>query len=87
MTLLNFNINQSLVSYEVNLNHGHNVVVRIEPIGGTLDNGSGPCPTVECACQSNEYSTSFKKICNLAHTYPSDNQPPIYSCRGAMSRI
>ena len=48
MTLLNFNMNQSLVSCEVNLKHGHNVVVRIEPIGGTLVDGSGPCPIVEC---------------------------------------
>ena len=91
-------------------------VVRIEPIGGTLVDGSGPCPIVDCvlaisnvcpsnkvatnkdgqyvgcysacealrdpkycctgdysspqACQPNEYSTSFKKICNLAHFYP-----------------
>ena len=34
---------------------------------------------------TNEYSTSFKKICNLAHTSPGDNQPPIYSCSGAES--
>ena len=91
-------------------------VVRIEPIGGTLVDGSGPWPIVDCvlaksnvcpynlvatnkngqyigcysacdalkdpkycctgdyssppACQPNEYSTSFKKICNLAHTHP-----------------
>ena len=47
VTLLNFYINQSVVSYEVCLNHGHNVAVRIEPIGGTPD-GSGPCPIVDC---------------------------------------
>ena len=47
VTLFNFNINQSVVSYEVSLNHGHNnVAVRIEPIGGTLVDGSGPFPIV-----------------------------------------
>ena len=47
VTLLNFNINQSVVSYEVSLNHGHNnVAVRIEPIGGTLVDGSWPFPIV-----------------------------------------
>ncbi|KAK7831276.1 thaumatin-like protein 1 [Quercus suber] len=33
-----------VVSYELNLNHGHNVPVRIQPVGG-----SGPCPAVDCA--------------------------------------
>ncbi|KAF8395291.1 hypothetical protein HHK36_019234 [Tetracentron sinense] len=43
VTLLNFNINHSVVTYEVSLNHGYNVPVRIEPIGGT-----GSCQTVDC---------------------------------------
>uniref|UniRef100_A0A2N9GPK8 Thaumatin-like protein n=1 Tax=Fagus sylvatica TaxID=28930 RepID=A0A2N9GPK8_FAGSY len=129
VTLLNFSINQSVVSYEVSLNHGHNIGVRIQPIGGSLVDGTGPCPVVDCVadlsnvcpanlvatnkdglyvgcysacdalkdpkycctgdysspqtCQPNEYSTRFKNLCNLAHTYPGDNQPPIYNCRGA----
>ena len=48
VTLLNFYINQSVVSYEVCLNHGHNVAVQIEPSGGTLVDGSGPCPIADC---------------------------------------
>lgn len=64
VTLLNFYINQSMVSYEVSLNHGHNVAIRIEPIGGTLVNGSGPCPIVYCVqdtsnvCPSNLVATN-----------------------------
>ena len=138
VTILNFTINQPVqtnplvVSYELNLNHGHNVPVRIQPVGGSLvGGGTGPCPVVDCAqdfsnvcppnlvakgkdgryvgclsacdvlkdpkhccfgnfaspqtCQPNEYSSIFKKACSLAHTYPGDNQPPIYSCSGATS--
>ena len=33
----------------MNLNHGHNVTVRIQPVGGSLVGGSGPCPVVDCA--------------------------------------
>ena len=47
-TLLNFNINNPVVSYEVSLVHGQNLLVRIKPIGGTLVDGSGPCPVVDC---------------------------------------
>ncbi|GMY24971.1 thaumatin-like protein 1 [Fagus crenata] len=96
-----------------------NVSVRIQPVGGSLVDGTGPCPVVDCcakdkngqyvgcysacgaykdpryccigtygssvACQSNEYSNTFKKACNRAHTYPSDNQPPIHHCTRATS--
>ncbi|XP_027363162.1 thaumatin-like protein 1 [Abrus precatorius] len=48
VTLLNFNVNVSVVSYEVSLVHGQNVFVRIKPNGGTLVDGSGPCPMVDC---------------------------------------
>ncbi|KAK7838821.1 thaumatin-like protein 1, partial [Quercus suber] len=41
--------NPLVVSYELNLNHGHNVPVRIQPVGGSLVGGSGPCPVVDCA--------------------------------------
>ncbi|XVF76344.1 hypothetical protein PTKIN_Ptkin13bG0259000 [Pterospermum kingtungense] len=130
VTLLNFGINQNVVTYEVNLNHGFNVPVRIQPVGGSLVGGSGACPVVDCikdlkdvcpstlvaqnpngvyvgcnspcdalkdpkycctgefagqACQPNEYSKSFKQVCQLAHTYPGDNNPPIYKCSGATS--
>ncbi|XVF76345.1 hypothetical protein PTKIN_Ptkin13bG0259100 [Pterospermum kingtungense] len=131
VTLLNFDINQNVVSYEVNLNHGFNVPVRIKPVGGSLVGGSGACPVVDCikdlkdvcpsplvaqnpisgvyvgcnspcdalkdpkycctegfagqACQPNEYSKTFKQVCQLAHTYPGDNNPPIYKCSGATS--
>ncbi|KAJ1419454.1 Thaumatin family [Sesbania bispinosa] len=48
VTLLNFVVNQSVVSYEVSLVHGQNIRVRITPNGGTLVDGSGPCPVVDC---------------------------------------
>jgi hypothetical protein len=48
VTLLNFDIKQPVVSYEVGLNHGHNVPVWIEPDGGSLVDGTGPCPVVDC---------------------------------------
>ncbi|KAF5473710.1 hypothetical protein F2P56_005681 [Juglans regia] len=129
VTLLNFDIKQSVVSYEVSLNHGHNLPVRIQPVGGSLIDGAGSCPIVDCvedvsnvcpgnlvatnkdglyvgcysacdelkdpkycctgnftgpqACQPNEYSQRFKQLCKLAHTYPGDNQPPIYKCSSA----
>ncbi|KAH1039616.1 hypothetical protein J1N35_041359 [Gossypium stocksii] len=128
VTLLNLDINQNVVSYEVSLNHGFNVPVRIQPIGGTLVGGSGVCPVVDCikdmgdvcppslvainknrayvgcnspcdalkdpkycctgsftgqACQPNDFSKRFKELCQLAHTYPGDNDPPIYKCSGA----
>ncbi|XVE76095.1 hypothetical protein DITRI_Ditri12bG0145600 [Diplodiscus trichospermus] len=130
VTLLNFGINQNVVSYEVNLNHGFNVPVRIQPVGGSLVGGSEPCPVVDCtkdlkdvcpsllvaqnqngayvgcyspcdallhpkycctgsyirqACQPNDFSKTFKQVCQLAHTYPGDNDPPIYRCSGATS--
>ncbi|KAM4090145.1 hypothetical protein ACJW30_09G037600 [Castanea mollissima] len=127
VTILNFTINQQvqtnplIISYELNLNHRHNVPVRIQPVGGSLvGGGTGPCHVVDCAqdfrnvgsyvgchsacdalkdakhccfgdfasyqtCQPNGYSSIFKKVCGLAHTYPGDNQPPIYSCSGATS--
>nr|AFK38109.1 unknown [Lotus japonicus] len=44
-----FKINDSVVSYDLSLVHGQNVLVRVKPNGGTLvDGGSGPCPMVEC---------------------------------------
>ncbi|KAK4281545.1 hypothetical protein QN277_013023 [Acacia crassicarpa] len=49
VTLLNFDINNPVVSYEVSLIHGQNMRVRIQPNGGTLVDGSGPCPVVDCA--------------------------------------
>ncbi|KAK8672211.1 hypothetical protein V6N13_110584 [Hibiscus sabdariffa] len=131
VTLLNFGINQNVVSYEVSLNSGFNVPVRIQPNGGTLvEGGSGECPVVDCikdmgdvcdpslvaknkdgayvgcnspcialkdpkycctesftgpACQPNDYSKRFKQLCQLAHTYPGDTDPPIYKCSGATS--
>ncbi|KAB1221187.1 Thaumatin-like protein 1 [Morella rubra] len=48
VTLLNFDIKQSVVSYEVSLNHGHNLPVRIQPVGGSLVDGGGSCPVVDC---------------------------------------
>lgn len=36
------------------------------------------------ACQANEYSKRFKDVCKLAHTYPADNDPPVFKCTGAM---
>lgn len=49
VTLLNFVINLTVISYEVSLNHGYNdVPMRIQPIGGALEDGSGQCPTVDC---------------------------------------
>jgi len=48
VTLLNFNVNQSIVSYEISLIHGQNIFVNIKPVGGTLLDGSGPCPVVSC---------------------------------------
>ncbi|OMO84085.1 Thaumatin [Corchorus olitorius] len=128
VTLLNFGISQNVVSYEVNLNHGFNVPVRIQPVRGSLVGGSRPCPVVDCikdlkdvcpaqlaagnsngayvgcnspcdalkdpkycctgsfsgsACQPNEFSRTFKQVCQLAHTFPGDNDPPIYQCSGA----
>ncbi|KAJ0028658.1 hypothetical protein Pint_35757 [Pistacia integerrima] len=128
VTLLNLSVSQSVVSYEVSLNHGFNIPIRIQPIGGSLVDGSGPCPVVDCiqdlgnvcpaelvaknqngayvgcysacdslkdpkfcctgsftgqACQPNDYSQRFKQLCNLAHTYPTDNDPPTYRCSGA----
>ncbi|GLT69248.1 hypothetical protein SLA2020_414120 [Shorea laevis] len=106
VTLLNFDIKQPAVSYEVSLNHGHNVPVQIRPDGGSLVGGTGPCPVVDCvedisnvcpsplvaknkdgcrpgACQPNDYSKTFKRVCKLAHTYPGDNDPPTYKCSGA----
>ncbi|KAF5477739.1 hypothetical protein F2P56_004356 [Juglans regia] len=131
VTLLNFDIKQSVVSYEVSLNHGHNLAVRIQPDGGSLLGGTGLCPVVDCiedvsnvcpgslvaknkdgryvgcysacdglkdpkycctgnysspqACQPNEYSQKFKQLCKLAHTYPHDNDPPVYRCSRATS--
>ncbi|KAL5743039.1 hypothetical protein ACOSP7_029771 [Xanthoceras sorbifolium] len=35
------------------------------------------------ACQPNEHSRRFKEVCKLAHTYPGDNEPPVYKCSGA----
>ncbi|KAJ4705022.1 Thaumatin [Melia azedarach] len=128
-TFLNLGIDKSVVTYEVSLNHGFNVPMRIRPDGGSLTggSGSGPCPVVDCiadignvcppelvatnkdgayvgcnsacdalkdpkycctegqACQPNQYSQAFKKVCGLAHTYPADNNPPLYKCTGAIS--
>ncbi|XP_057425756.1 thaumatin-like protein 1 [Lotus japonicus] len=49
VTELIFKINDSVVSYDISLVHGQNVLVCVKPNGGTLvDGGSGPCPMVEC---------------------------------------
>lgn len=127
VTLLNFEINNPVVSYEVSLVHGQNLKVRIQPNGGTLVDGSGPCPVVDCArdlgdvcppelvatnrngqyvgcysacdalkdpkyccsssssCQPDDYSKRNKELCSMAHTYPGDNNPPKYQCKGADS--
>lgn len=129
VTLLQFTIDHSLVSYEVSLNQGYNdAPVRIQPDGGTLVGGSRACPVVDCIqdlsnvcpstlvaknkagwavgcfspcdafkdpkygctgsytgpqCLPNEYSETFKQLCNLAHAYPGDKEPPFYECNGA----
>ena len=48
VTLLNFDVKTPAVSYEVSLNHGHNVPVRIQPDDGYLVGGRAPCPVVDC---------------------------------------
>ncbi len=48
VTLLNFSITNSVVSYELSLNHGQNVPVRIQPVGGSLVDGTGLCPVADC---------------------------------------
>ncbi|CAJ1968847.1 unnamed protein product [Sphenostylis stenocarpa] len=126
VTLLNFRVDNPVVSYQVSLVHGQNILVRIKPNGGTLVDGSGPCPMVDCnkelssvcpfsliafnkggqyvgcnspcdglkdpkyccdghGCQSDEISLKYKGLCPLAHTYPGDNNPPFYQCKGAES--
>ncbi|GMH09860.1 hypothetical protein Nepgr_011701 [Nepenthes gracilis] len=35
------------------------------------------------ACQPSQVSQAFKGLCPQAHTYPADNDPPIYTCKGA----
>jgi hypothetical protein len=48
VTLLNFEIKPSSISYEVSLNHDHNIPVWIQPDGRSLLGGAGPCPVVDC---------------------------------------
>ncbi|XP_065857027.1 thaumatin-like protein 1b [Euphorbia lathyris] len=36
-------------------------------------------------CRVNEYSQRFKQLCGLSHTFPGDNNPPLYKCSGAKS--
>lgn len=49
VTLINLDVNNPVVTYEVSVIHGQNMRIRVEPVGGTLVDGSGPCPAVECA--------------------------------------
>ncbi|EEF42859.1 thaumatin-like protein 1b [Ricinus communis] len=48
---------------------------------------NNPCDVLKDPkfCGPNEYSSRFKELCNLAHTYPGDNNPPLYKCNGANS--
>ncbi|TKY52999.1 Thaumatin protein 1 [Spatholobus suberectus] len=103
-----------------------NVLVRIKPNDGTLVDGSGQCPMVDCNknlnsvcplsliaankvglyvgcnspcdglkdpkcccegrdCQPDEISLKYKGLCPFTHTYPGDNKPSVYQCKGANS--
>lgn len=56
---------------------------------------NSPCDALKdhkCCCtgsftgqayQPNDFSQRFKQLCQLAHTYPGDDDPPIYKCSGA----
>ncbi|KAK7392510.1 hypothetical protein VNO78_20951 [Psophocarpus tetragonolobus] len=88
VTLLNFIVSAPIVSYEVSLVHGQNIMVRIQPNGGTLMDGSGPCPMVEC---NKELSSVCPLKClalNKAGIYVGCYSPcdafkePKYCCNG-----
>ncbi|KAB2087213.1 hypothetical protein ES319_A04G087700v1 [Gossypium barbadense] len=89
-TLLNFNINQNVVSYEVSLNHGFNVPVQIQPIGGTLVGGSEVCPVVDCIKDMGDVCPPSLVAINKNRAYVGCNSPcdalkdPKYCCTGSL---
>ncbi|OMO73741.1 Thaumatin [Corchorus olitorius] len=92
VTLLNFGINQNVVSYEVSLNHGFNVPVRIQPVGGSLvGGGSGPCPVVDCIKDLKDVCDAQLAAGNINGSYVGCNSPcdalkdPKYCCTGSFS--
>ncbi|OVA19486.1 Thaumatin [Macleaya cordata] len=87
VTLLNFAINQSDVTYEVSLVHGYNVPVRIVPVGG-----SGDCPTADCPNDVTKYECPRdllfldRKGLTVACQSPCDAlKDPQYCCTGAFA--
>ncbi|XVE96568.1 hypothetical protein REPUB_Repub02eG0233900 [Reevesia pubescens] len=91
VTLLNFGINQNVVSYEVNLNHGFNIPVRIQPISGSLVGGSGLCPIVDCIKDLKDVCPSPLAAQNRNGVYIGRNSPfdalkdPKYCCTGGFT--
>ncbi|KDP29997.1 hypothetical protein JCGZ_18764 [Jatropha curcas] len=76
VTLLNFNISQNAVSYELSLVHGHNIAVQIRPDGGSLvDGGSGPCPIVECIGDISNVCPASLVVKNKDGVYVGCNNP------------
>ncbi|WCJ34430.1 Pathogenesis-related thaumatin superfamily protein [Euphorbia peplus] len=75
VTLLNFDIQNNVVQYEVSLIHGHNIGVRIQPNGGSLvAGGSGACPVVDCIAD-------ISNVCpaSLVATNPNGNYVGCYN--------
>ncbi|XP_057425759.1 thaumatin-like protein 1b [Lotus japonicus] len=68
VTELIFEINNdSAVSYDLSLVHGHNAMVSIKPNGGTLvGHESGPCPMVQC---NNDLSSVCPSHLKAYHKY------------------
>lgn len=77
VTLLNLSINnKSEVSYEVNLNHGFNVPIRIRPDGGTLVDRSGSsCPVVDCIADLSNVCAPELVATNKNGSYVACNSP------------
>jgi len=91
VTLLNFDIKQPVVSYEVSLNHGHNVPVRIQPDGGSLVGGTGPCPVVDCiqdisnVCPSTLVAKNKDGLYVGCYSACDGLKDPKYCCTGTFS--
>ncbi|XWS59597.1 hypothetical protein CRYUN_Cryun08bG0135800 [Craigia yunnanensis] len=81
----------SMTNFTLNLNHGFNVPVRIQPIGGSLVGGSGSCPVVDCIKDLKDVWPSPLAALNQNGVYVGCNSPcyalkdPKYCCTGGFT--
>ncbi|KAK9168553.1 hypothetical protein Syun_000693 [Stephania yunnanensis] len=88
-TLLNFSINQTVVTYEVSLIHGYNIPITVTPDGGS----ASTCPSLGCtkdlikSCPDDVLVKNAKGVGVACKSACDAFNDPAYCCTGSFTGV